>query len=72
MAGSVETNRAKYGIGFYAVIGTKGGKRSVPKGFAMNRELARKVAALGGAKSKRGHRFIGLDKNGQPQYMKSR
>ena len=39
---------------FYKVIGIKGGQVKVPKGFAVNRELARKAGALGGKVSKRG------------------
>lgn len=34
-------------------MGSKGGKATVPKGFARNIELARKVGAIGGKKSRR-------------------
>lgn len=40
---------------FYAKIGGKGGKRQVPKGFAvMDSEAHRKASAKGGAISRRG------------------
>lgn len=54
---AAETNKSKYGADFYAKIGAEGGKKSnpeAPKGFAANRELARKAGAKGGSISKRG------------------
>lgn len=33
---------------FYKKIGSMGGKRKVPKGFALNKELARTAGAKGG------------------------
>ena len=33
---------------YYAKIGSKGGKAKVPKGFAVNRDLARVAGAKGG------------------------
>ncbi len=48
------TNKAKYGSSFYAMIGAKGGKKTGPKGFALNRELARAAGARGGKISRRG------------------
>ena len=48
MAGTViggqrakETNVSKYGEDYYRNIGAKGGSAKVPKGFAVNRSLAR-------------------------------
>lgn len=48
------TNRSKYGKSFYARIGAKGGKATGLKGFAVNRDLARKAGAKGGRISRRG------------------
>jgi uncharacterized protein len=48
------TNKAKHGASFYAMIGAKGGKKTGPKGFALNRELAAKAGAKGGKISRRG------------------
>jgi uncharacterized protein len=48
------TNKTKYGLGFYAKIGAIGGSRSHTGGFYANRELARRVGALGGRMSRRG------------------
>lgn len=38
---------------FYSVAGSLGGKAKVPKGFAINRELARTAGAKGGKISRR-------------------
>lgn len=61
MAGTVlggkraaETNKLKYGEDFYPRIGVIGGSRKVPKGFALDRELASRAGAIGGRKSRRG------------------
>lgn len=48
------TNKAKYGLNFYAMIGAKGGKKTGPKGFALNRDLAREAGRKGGQISRRG------------------
>ena len=48
------TNKAKYGVNFYANIGKKGGQNGHTGGFAANRELARIAGAKGGRISKRG------------------
>lgn len=49
-----ETNYKKYGRDFYKRIGAIGGSNAVkPKGFAVNRELARIAGAKGGRVSKR-------------------
>lgn len=53
------TNRAKYGEDFYSRIGGMNVKSWIangrkPRGFSVNRELARQVGAWGGKKSKRG------------------
>ena len=48
------TNRLKHGPNFYAEIGSKGGKWSGPKGFALDNERAKSAGRKGGLKSKRG------------------
>lgn len=47
------TNKAKYGVGFYAEIGAKGGRNGNTGGFAANRELARIAGKKGGKISRR-------------------
>lgn len=47
------TNKLKYGEDFYGRIGAEGGKKKVPKGFAMNRELAAAAGARDGRISRR-------------------
>lgn len=61
MAGTVkggkaaaQTNKARHGKNFYALIGKKGGENGTTGGFAANRDLARKAGAIGGKKSRRG------------------
>lgn len=49
-----ETNKKKYGEDFYKNIGRRGGKACVPKGFAVNPELAKRAGSRGGKLSKRG------------------
>ena len=49
-----KTIYAKHGKNFYKNIGRIGGLRCVPKGFAMNPELAKKAGKIGGMISKRG------------------
>ena len=39
----------KHGEDFFKTIGSKGGKRCVPKGFATNKELAREAGRKGGS-----------------------
>ena len=39
----------KHGEDFFKNIGSKGGKRCVPKGFATNKELAREAGRKGGS-----------------------
>ncbi len=46
-------NKEKYGDDFYQKIGSIGGKKKVPKGFALNRELAKAAGRKGGKISKR-------------------
>ena len=48
------TNLATYGKDFCRKIGSWGGQQGHTGGFAANPELARKVGAIGGRKSKRG------------------
>lgn len=50
---AAKTNKEKYGTDFYKEIGRLGGSRKVPKGFAMNRELAREAGKLGGRNSRK-------------------
>lgn len=49
-----ETNKKKYGEDFYKNIGRRGGKACVPKGFAVNPDLAKRAGSRGGKLSKRG------------------
>jgi len=51
---AAKTNKSVYGENFYKLIGQKGGKRKVPKGFAINKELAREAGRKGGLVSRRG------------------
>lgn len=55
---TAKTNKKIYGKNFYKEIGAKGGKATGLKGFALNRELARKAGAKGGAKSVRSDSYI--------------
>lgn len=78
MAGNViggkraaNTNRKRYGADFYTTIGALGGKKGHTGGFYANRELASEAGRKGGTLSKRGHRFIGFDANGAPQYQRT-
>ena len=48
------TNKAKHGEDFYKRIGSKGGKRTGLKGFALNPALARVAGAKGGRNGRRG------------------
>ena len=48
------TNKAKYGEGFYARIGQKGGRPGHTGGFAANPTLAKLAGMKGGRMSKRG------------------
>lgn len=43
----------KHGADFFKNIGAKGGKKCVPKGFALNRELAQEAGRKGGKISRR-------------------
>jgi hypothetical protein len=47
------TNKAKYGVDFYAKIGAKGGRLGRTGGFFANRELARLAGQKGGRISRR-------------------
>ena len=47
------TNKAKYGLDFYAKIGAQGGKKGHTGGFYANRDLARIAGAKGGRISRR-------------------
>ena len=50
---AAETNKKKYGDGFYARIGQKGGRNGHTGGFAANTELAKIAGRKGGLISKR-------------------
>ena len=59
MAGTVSggkkaaiTNKTRYGMNFYNVIGAVGGRKSTGGGFAKNRELAKLMGAIGGKVSR--------------------
>ena len=55
-AGGLKTKQtiiAKHGTDFFKKIGAKGGKKCVPKGFALNRELASEAGRKGGKNSRR-------------------
>lgn len=45
------TNKRKYGNNWYAEIGRKGGQAKIPKGFALNPQLARQAGRKGGLTS---------------------
>lgn len=49
-----KTNKERHGEDFYKTIGARGGRKTGPKGFALNRELARTAGAKGGRISRRG------------------
>lgn len=48
------TNKNRYGKEFYAKIGAIGGKKTGLKGFALDRERARRAGQVGGRISRRG------------------
>ena len=50
---AAETNKQRYGTEFYKSIGSTGGQAKVPKGFAVNRELAKRAGQIGGKLSRR-------------------
>ncbi len=50
---AAETNKKKYGKGFYGRIGQLGGRKGHTGGFYANRELARVAGAKGGRISRR-------------------
>ena len=45
----------------YREVGKIGGSRKVPKGFAINRELASRAGAIGGSNSRRGKEVTSED-----------
>lgn len=68
---AAKTNKKRHGIDFYARIGALGGKKGNTGGFYANRDLASAAGRRGGKLSKRGHRFIGFDASGEPQYQRT-
>lgn len=51
---AASTNKSRYGKEFYARIGAIGGKKTGLKGFALDRERARRAGQIGGRISRRG------------------
>lgn len=51
---AAQTNRDRYGKEFYARIGAIGGKKTGLKGFALDRDRARRAGQIGGRISRRG------------------
>lgn len=51
---AASTNKTRYGKEFYARIGAIGGKKTGMKGFALDRERARRAGQIGGRISRRG------------------
>lgn len=58
-----ETNKRRQGADFYKRIGKLGGSKTGMKGFALNRELARRAGAIGGKLSRRGRNKIKKETN---------
>lgn len=58
----------RHGKDFYKTIGKIGGQAKVPKGFAVNRELAMRAGRKAGTISKTGHKFIEI-KDGYRYYV---
>ncbi len=50
---AAQTNKQRYGMNFYEVIGAQGGRASNTGGFAQNRELAKIAGQRGGRASRR-------------------
>ncbi len=50
---AAQTNKQRYGMNFYEVIGAAGGRKSTGGGFAKNRELAKEAGRRGGKASRR-------------------
>ncbi len=50
---AAQTNKQRYGMNFYEVIGAVGGRASNTGGFAKNRELAKIAGRIGGQRSRR-------------------
>ena len=51
---AASTNKSRYGKEFYARIGAIGGKKTGLKGFALDRDRARRAGQIGGRISRRG------------------
>ena len=51
---AAKKNKELYGDNFYAKIGAMGGKKTGLKGFALDRERARRAGQVGGRISRRG------------------
>ena len=51
---TAKTTKTRHGNDFYSRIGTIGGSKKGPKGFAVDRELAKEAGRRGGLKSRRG------------------
>jgi general stress protein YciG len=51
---AAQKNKELYGEDYYKNIGSKGGRTTGPKGFSLNKELAREAGSRGGRASRRG------------------
>lgn len=59
---AAQTNKERYGNTFYSDIGSEGGKKGTTGGTYNNPELARRIGAIGGKRSRRGHTLIKVTK----------
>lgn len=64
---AAQTNKAKHGEHFYALIGSIGGKKTGMKGFALDTERARNAGSKAGKISKIGHKYL-YTRNGYNYY----
>lgn len=69
---AVFTIKEKYGEDFYTVIGTKGGKKTGMKGFALNRQLAVTAGRKGGKLGKRGKSVKTVGPDASIKYIDNR
>ena len=67
---AAQTNKAKHGADFYAVIGSKGGRKGKTGGFWANREMAKIAGAKGGSISKRGYNAVKKE-DGSYEYIEA-
>lgn len=55
---AAQTNKTRYGLNFYEIIGARGGHASTTGGFYKNRELAKLAGQRGGKASRRRKRSV--------------